>query len=186
MNDKEIVDLFFERSEKAIDAVMNKYHGYCRKIAMSVLGNAQDSEDCVNDTLYKAWNSIPPHKPDNLKGFIGKLARGCALDMRRKNVADKRGGGEVPLVYEELSEVISDSSNAESAVEYSELVDAVNAFLKKLSKEKRSIFVQRYSLFEEIPQIASEHGVTDNYIRVTLNRTRTKLKKFLKERGYDL
>lgn len=186
MNDKEIVELFFKRSEKAIDAVMDKYHGYCRKIAVSVLGSEQDSEDCVNDTLYKVWNSIPPHKPQNLKGFIGKLARGCALDMRRRNNADKRGRGEVPLVYEELSEVISDSSNAESAVEYGELVGAVNAFLKTLSKEKRSIFVQRYTLFEEIPRIAQEHGVTENYIRVTLNRTRTKLKKFLKERGYDL
>lgn len=186
MNDNEIVELFFERNEKAIDAVMNKYHGYCRKIAVNVLGNSQDSEDCVNETLYKAWNSIPPHKPQNLKGFIGKLARGCALDMRRKNLADKRGGGEVPLVYEELSEVISDNSDAESTVEYNELVDAVNAFLKTLSKENRSIFVQRCTLFEEIPQIAAEHGVTENSVRVTLNRTRTKLKKFLKERGYDL
>ena len=186
MNDNEIVELFCERSEKAIDAVIHKYKAYCRKIAMQILGSEQDSEDCVNDTLYRTWNSIPPHKPRDLKGFMGKLARSCALDMRRRSSADKRGGGEVPLVYEELSEVIPDSSDAEQSVGYNELVSEINTFLKTLSKEKRMIFVRRYSLFEEIPQIAAALGLTDNSVRVTLNRTRNKLKAFLLERGYEL
>lgn len=92
----------------------------------------------------------------------------------------------MPLVYEELSEVIPDSSDAEQTAEHNELVGEINAFLKTLSKEKRVIFVRRYSLFEEIPQIAAALGLTDNSVRVTLNRTRNKLKTFLQERGYEL
>ena len=186
MNDNEIVELFCERSEKAIDAVVLKYKAYCRKIAVRILGNSGDAEDCLNDALYRTWNSIPPHKPRDLKGYMGKLVRTCALDMRRKSCADKRGSGEVPLVYEELSEIIPDSSDAEQSANYNELVGDINAFLKTLSKEKRVIFVRRYSLFEEIPRIAADLGLSDNSVRVTLNRTRNKLKTFLRERGYEI
>lgn len=184
MNDDEIVRLFTQRSEQALSAASAKYTGYCKTVASAILNNTEDVEDCVNDTLLRAWESIPPHCPKNLRGFLGKLTRNCALDIRRRYMADKRGCGETPLVYEELSEIISDTDSVEQSFEYNELVDTINTFLRSLPDIKRRIFVLRYSRFESTPQIAKRVGVSENYVLVSLARVRNKLKKHLEKRGY--
>ena len=108
MQDEKIVELYFARDEQAIAATSAKYNTYCMNIAMNILHNREDSEECVNDTLLAAWNSIPPHRPENLSAFLGKLTRNFSLNRHKANHAERRGGGEFALSLEELDECIED------------------------------------------------------------------------------
>lgn len=186
MEDTEIVSLFWERDEKALNAAAEKFGSYCMKIAQNILGNREDSQECFNDTLLKAWESIPPHKPENPLAFFGKLTRNIAINMHRKNTAAKRGGGEYGLVWEELSECVSEKGGVEEQAELADLTAAVNEFLKTLPDTKRKICVLRYSHFEPVADIAFELGVKESYVLTALARTRKKLKAFLTEKGFEV
>jgi hypothetical protein len=102
MQDEKIVELYFNRDEQAIAATSVKYNTYCMNIAMNILNNREDSEECVNDTWLAAWNSIPPHRPENLSAFLGKLTRNFSINRHKANHAERRGGGEFDLSLEEL------------------------------------------------------------------------------------
>lgn len=186
MEDSEIVSLFWERDEKALNAAAEKFGSYCMKIAQNILGNREDSQECFNDTLLKAWASIPPHKPENPLAFFGKLTRNIAINMHRKNIAAKRGGGGYELVWEELSECVSEKGGVEEQAELADLTAAVNEFLKTLPETKRKICVLRYSHFEPVADIAFELGVKESYVLTALSRTRKKLKAFLTEKGFEV
>lgn len=186
MEDSEIVSLFWERDEKGLNAAAEKFGSYCMKIAQNILGSREDSQECFNDALLKAWESIPPHKPENPLAFFGKLTRNIAINMHRKNTAAKRGGGEYGLVWEELSECVSEKGGVEERAELADLNDAVNEFLKTLPEIKRKICVLRYSHFEPVADIAFELGVKESYVLTTLSRTRKKLKAFLTEKGFEV
>ncbi|MBD5103375.1 MAG: sigma-70 family RNA polymerase sigma factor [Ruminococcaceae bacterium] len=189
MEDSEIVSLFWERDEKGLNAAAEKFGSYCMKIAQNILGSREDSQECFNDTLLKAWESIPPHRPENPLAFFGKLTRNIAINMHRKNTAAKRGGGEYGLVWEELSECVSDSSEKGGVEERAELADltgAVNEFLKTLPDTKRKICVLRYSHFEPVADIAVKLGVKESYVLTVISRTRKKLRAFLAEKGFEV
>lgn len=192
MQDAEIVRLFTERDESAVSAAVGKYRGYCLKIAMNILGSAEDAEECVNGVFLKAWEMIPPHSPENLSAFLGKLARTTAINMKRDSSAQKRGGGEVDLVYDELSEIASggvngsSGSSVERTAENRELIGEINAFLKKLPEPKRSMFICRYWYCDSVRDIAAEFMTTENNVSVILNRVRKKLREHLQKRGFDL
>lgn len=178
-----VTQMFWDRGEKAVSAAMESYWDYCKKIAFNILNNAEDSEECVNEALLKAWESIPPNKPQSFCGYIGKLTRNFAIDLYRKKQRDKRGGGQVPLVLEELSECVSDGTDIEKNAELKELTAALNEFLKTLPQTKRSICVLRYSRLEPVADIAAKLGVKESYVLTTLSRTRKKLKQYLEKRG---
>lgn len=186
MQDDEIIRLFRERDESAVSAAMNKYRKYCLKIALNILGAHEEADECINRVFMKAWDMIPPHEPNNLAAFLGKLARTTAANMRRDENAQKRGGGETELVYEELSELVSGKSNVERDAENRELIAEINAFLKKLSDMKRGIFICRYWYCDSVRDIAAEFMTTESNVSVILNRTRKKLKEHLRKRGFDL
>ncbi len=186
MEDREIVNLYWERNSSAIKETASKYGGYCKAIAKNILGNNEDAEECVNDTYLNTWNSIPPNRPNVLSTYLGKITRNLSFDRFRHRHADKRGGGEIELVLEELGECVSGADSVEQKVEKKELVRAINSFLDTLSQEKCSIFLCRYWYAIPVSEIATRFGMNKGNVSVTLNRIRGKLKIYLIEKGYDI
>lgn len=186
MDDGKIVQLYWDRDEQAIPATADKYGNYCASIARNILGSQEDAEECVNDAYLCAWNSMPPHWPKMLSVFLGKLTRNVSLNRYKYDTAEKRGGGEVPVVLDEVAELVSGTDSVEQEVDRGELVSAIDTFLKRLPADRRSMFVCRYWYFDSVSSIASRFGMTENHVSVTLNRLRFKLRHDLLERGFDL
>ena len=185
MDDEKIVQLYWDRDERAISATADKYGSYCAQIARNILGDREDADECVNDAYMSAWGSMPPHRSGVLSAFLGKIVWNLSLNRYRRNTAAKRGG-EAPAVLEEIGELVSGGDSVEQEIDRRELVRAVDAFLGGLPAEKRCIFVCRYWYFDSISDIAARFQMTENHVSVTLNRLRTKLRRDLKERGFDL
>ena len=186
MDDQMIVDLFWRRSSDAIAETAKKYGSYCYRIAYHILANTEDSEECVNDTYLNTWNAIPPHRPKMLSTFLGKIVRNLAFNRYKHNTADKRGGGEITAVLDELAGCVSGNDNVEQIYEHKELIAAINGFLGTLPAEKRNIFVCRYWYTDSISNIAARYNMTYAAVSMDLNRLRTKLHNYLTERGYEL
>jgi len=186
MDDKEIIDLYWTRSERAIAETDQKYGRLCRRIAFNILANSEDSEVCVSDTYLKTWNSIPPKRPNGLCAFLGKITRNLALNRHEKNTAQKRGGAGVCAALEELAECIPDSRTLEETVDSRILTDKLNLFLGRLSPEARCIFLRRYWEVCSIREIAELCRISESKVKVSLFRTRGKLKAFLEQEGIVL
>ena len=185
MDDAKIVQMYFDRDEQAIPATANKYGNYCVSVAKNILGNHEDAEECVNDTYLNAWNAIPPHRPQMLSAFLGKIVRNLAFNRYKHNTADKRGGGEIGAVLDELAGCVSGNEDTERAYEYKELVAAINDFLSTLTTRKRNIFVCRYWYTDSVSDIAARYNMSCAAVSMELNRLRTKLHNYLIERGYE-
>lgn len=181
MNDKQIVELYMERSEKAVNETYSKYSAYCNSISFSILQNSEDAEECVNDTFQKAWESIPPSEPNNLKAFLGKIARNISLN-RLKNT-QKRGAGQIDVLLSELEECISDSFSVENEIYSKQLSQSINAFLESLTSEKRKIFVSRYWYTRSIKEISEQYDISEEKIKSILFRLRKQLKSHLEKEG---
>ncbi len=186
MEDSQIVALYFQRSEQAIQETAKKYGSYCFSIAHNILGNREDAEEAVNDTYLGAWATIPPHRPVVLATFLGKIARRTAIKRYQQSRAQKRGGGELALAVEELSDFLSDGSTPESAIENAELTQLLNNFLRKLPKEERAVFVSRYWYFDPVAEIAKRFGFSQSKVKSMLARTRKKLSTTLQREGITL
>ena len=181
MTDERIIELFWQRNESALKAVSLKYGTYCGVVCGNILRNAEDKDECLNDTWLRAWNSIPPQKPTNLKMFLAKIARNLAIDRYKRQNAVKRGSGETELILDELEECISNKDNVENTVISKEIGVAINDFLKTLSERDRNIFIRRYFYADTAEKIAKQYALTVNNIMVILTRTRAKLKNYLME-----
>lgn len=183
ITDEIIVDMYWSRDEQAIRMSEEKYGKYCASIAERILADVQDVEECVSDVYLKAWNSIPPKKPEVLRTFLGKLTRNAAFDRYRRTSARKRGKGEIPLVVEELEECIAGGSEPEKQLEEKELRSVLNAFLGNLPKAKRVLFLRRYWYADSVTNIAKRYSMTPGAVSTSLHRMREDLKKYLTERG---
>ena len=181
MDDRQIIDLFWARSQEAISAAAEKYGAYCRRIAFSILRQPQDTEECVNDTWLRAWNAIPPRRPELLSAFLGKLTRNLALNRWRDAAAEKRGGGETALALEELADCLSGGDTTLQTVEERLLAERINVFLQQLSPEKRQIFLRRYWYLLPVKDIARLHGRSEQAIASLLLRLRRQLRTFLEQ-----
>lgn len=186
MEDKDIVQLFWNRNEQAIAETSSKYGHYCFSIAKNILDNHEDAKECVNDTYLNTWNSIPPHKPKMLSTFLGKIVRNLSFNKYKSIHSMKRGGYEISLILDELGEIVSDKESVEDNVIKNELIKTINDFIDTLSVEKRYIFIRRYWYSDKITAIANQCDHTENSIHVELNRIRKKLRDYLIERGYDI
>ena len=186
MTDKEIIKLYWKRDEAALKVTDEKYGGYLFSIANNILGNSEDSRECVNDSYLRAWNSIPPEKPNVLSAYLGKIARNLAFDRYRKEHAEKRGNGEITEALDELSEIISDRESVEAKIERKEMLSAINDFLNHGPKLQSNIFVMRYWYVMSIRDIASKTGLTETNVATNLSRTRKALKEFLLQRGFEI
>ncbi|MBQ6877041.1 MAG: sigma-70 family RNA polymerase sigma factor [Oscillospiraceae bacterium] len=186
MEDSEIIKLFEIRSEEALSETEKKYGAYCFSCAKNILENEEDAKETLSDTYLCLWNNIPPQKPENFRAFAAKICRNLALNLLRKRNAEKRGGGETEVVFEEISEFVSGNETPEHSFEQRELTKAIDGFLEKLSKEKREFFILRYWYFESVEKIARRTGKTENSVRNSLFRTRKKLREYLIERGFEI
>lgn len=186
MTDESIVRLYWDRNEDAITETDRKYGSYCFSISYNILCNKEDSEECVNDTYDRAWNSMPPQKPAILSAFLGKIVRNISFNRYKENTALKRGGHQMDVILEELSEIASDNPGPEDAVLEEELTKAINDFLKGLPVDKRVMFVRRYWYSDDISSIAQRMRMNENSVVVSIRRIRIKLHDYLAERGFDL
>lgn len=184
MNDSQIVRLYWDRDERAIPATAESYGAYCFTIAYNILNSVEDSEECVNDTYLRTWNSIPPHRPSILRPFLGKITRNLALHLYQRDHAQKRGGGGLNIVFDELAECVAGQESVEQIVDERELIEALNGFLATLPVKKRKVFVRRYWYVDSIYQIAARMDMTENRVSVMLFRLRSELKQYLEERGF--
>lgn len=185
MEDNQIIQLYFDRSEDAISQTAVKYGKYCHTIAYNILHNFEDSEECVNDTYWKAWGIIPPRRPKKLAAFLGKITRNLSLDKYRHYTADKRGGGEFSIALDELSDCASLGSMDDYTNEMV-LVDTLNRFLASLSTEHRKIFMRRYWYISSVKEIADDYGITESKVKMSLLRSRNQLKAVLEKEGIAL
>ena len=183
MEDKQIVDLYFERSESAITETEKKYGRYCHTIAYRILENDEDAKEIVNDTYLKAWKTIPPNRPDPLKPYVGMISRQLSLDRYEKYHTQKRIG-QAALVLDELAECIPDHDSGEDIGESVALREALNKFVRSLHDKAQNIFVRRYWYSSSIAEIAQEYGMKESSVTVLLLRTRRKLKAFLRKEGF--
>ena len=183
MDDQHIVELYWARDEEAIRHTADRYGQYCYAIAYNILSVREDSEECVNDTYLDAWNSMPPHRPNILSAFLGKITRRIAIDRWREGRAQKRGGGEMALALDELSECVASQSDVTREVETLEVAAGVQKFLNTLPDTERRIFVRRYWHMESVASLAARFGYGQSRVKSMLHRTRAKLRRYLEEEG---
>lgn len=186
MDDKDILDLYFARNEGAIEATAQKYGSYCAAVAHNILDDPQAAEECVNDAWLNCWNAIPPQRPLSLKSFAGRITRNLALSRLRARDAQKRGGGQVPLVLDELSECVSGSPTPEDALDRQAFQAALDRFLDGLPQLQRDLFLRRYWYLDSVSQLARRFGMSESHVTTTLHRLRGKLRKHLIQEGFDL
>ena len=184
MEDQKIIDLYFQREEIAISETKSKYSRLLLSISYGILKIMADAEECENDTYWKTWNAIPPKQPENLPAFLSKIVRNLSLDRYDSLHAEKRGRGEIPLVLEELSEVLPDQGSILG--ESHELSELIDSFLATLKPESRNIFMRRYWFMDSVAEIAEKSGSGLSKVKMSLSRTREHLKLFLKQEGYRL
>ena len=185
MDDKQIVELYWQRDEHAIEATAAKYGPYCMKISRNILEDRADSEENVNDTYLHAWNAMPPQRPAILQAFLGKIARNLALNRYKAKTAQKRRGDALALSLDELDDCVLSLPGPESETAAAELGASISTFLRTQSKDARSMFILRYFYCDSIEEISSRFGCGESRVKTTLLRTRRKLKQHLIKEGYD-
>ena len=183
MDDNRIIELYFERDERAIEETRQSYGRLIYSVAYGILLSEPDSEECENDTYLDAWNAIPPHKPSLLKTFLGKITRRISLDRLKGQTADKRGGGVVPLTLDELHECIPDHASIDEKLLTEELAQAIDAFLRTLDEDTRRVFLRRYWYFDSVGAIARRYGFGQSKVKMMLHRTRESLRDYLAKEG---
>ena len=181
MEDSQIIGMYFDRDERAIQACREKYGPYCMAIARNILGEQRDAEECVNDTWLRAWNAIPPHRPERLPAFLGKITRNLALNRWRSHRSARRGGGEVPLALAELEECVAGGEMPEEQIDAKALAQAVTAYLRGQSPLKRAVFIRRYWYLDTVPVIARQLSISESKVKSMLHRMRLELRKKLGE-----
>ena len=186
MEDYQIVDLYWARSESAITESAAKYGRYCHSIAYGILRSDEDSNECVNDTWMSAWGAMPDQRPDKLSSFLGRITRNLSLKRWERNTAEKRGSGQVPAALDELAECVPADGGADRIADDIVLTDALNRFLASLIPEKRKIFMRRYWYCSTVSEIADDFGISESKVKMTLLRCRKELKKILEREGVGL
>jgi RNA polymerase sigma-70 factor (ECF subfamily) len=185
MEDTEIVNLYWKREERAVEETAKKYGNYCYSIAYNILSNHEDSEESVNDTYIETWNAIPPSRPLVLSSFLGKITRRIAIDKWRSAHAQKRGGGEIADVLDELEECIAYEDSAERHLEKQMLAQTINDFLGTLSASERKIFVCRYFYMDSVESVCKRLGYSESKVKSVLFRIREKLRRYLQKEGFQ-
>ncbi len=184
MEDSQIIELYWQKNADAISETAKKYGAYCFTIAENILHSAEDSEECVNDTWLHAWNAMPPQRPAVLRMFLAKITRNLSFDRFHAKNAEKRGGGEIALILDELGECLGGGADTAAAYEAKELRQCIRRFVRALPERDGNVLVRRYFFAEPVADIAKRYGLTENNVMVILSRTRRKLKKHLSKEGY--
>ena len=182
MEDRQIIDLLFERSEQAVGELDRKYGPAVRRVALNILGDRQDAEECVNDAWLGVWNTIPPQRPMSLAAYVCRVARNQAAKRYHANTAQKRNS-HYDAALDELAECLAAPEGVEEVLEARELGAAISAFLDTVSREDRVLFMRRYWYADGLEAIAARTGLSRRYISLRLFRTRERLRKYLLKEG---
>lgn len=186
MQDEKIVELYFDRDELALKETEAKFGRYLYKIAFGILNDNSDSEESVNDTYLATWNSIPPNRPQVLSAYLGKLTRRISIDIFRRKNSKKRIASQYAVSLSELEEVVKETGAMEEDMENKALGQAINDFLRTLSKESRVLFVSRYFFCDSLKEAAKNLGISESKAKSSLFRTRQKLKDYLLKEGFEI
>lgn len=181
MQDEEITELFFSRSEQAILELDRKYGKACYKISFNIVNSHLDAEECVNDSYLGAWNAIPPARPNPLFAFICKIVRNTSLKAYYKKMRDKRNSV-YEVAIQEVEGYLTSADSVETEIEARELAHIIDGFLETLSVENRVIFMRRYAYIDTYEDIAKRVGLPEKTVSVRLTRIRHKMKDYLVER----
>lgn len=173
--------MFNNRDEQALRETAELYGDACRSAAHNILGSREDAEECLNDALLAAWNTIPPEQPQNLCAYILKIVRNAALNRWKSRRRGKRGGGQTPQLLDELAEILPAKDDVETELEKRELMQGVTAFLRSLPQKQRDLFVCRYWQAEPVSALARRFDMTETNVRVTLGRIRNRLQEYLRK-----
>ncbi len=184
VEDNAIIELYWNRDDRAVSQTAEKYGVYCMKISQNILNNFSDSEENVNDTYLKAWNSIPPTRPKILSAYLGRIARNLALNRYKARHAKKRTGDEFSVSLDELSQCTPSGVSVEDEVQIKKLGQTINRFLSEQKEDVRAVFVCRYFNCDSIEEISSKSGFSQSKIKSILMRTRMKLRLCLEKEGY--
>ena len=179
MEDYQIVDLYWQRSESAIGETDKKYGRMLGSISRSLLDSAEDAEECLNDTYLSAWRQMPDDRPIYLGSYLSKIIRALSISRFRSVHRQKRGGAGV--LTDELTECVPDGKTLEDEYENGRLASAINGFLSSIDEEKRRIFVRRYFFSDSIGDIAESMDISAAKVKTTLFRLRAELKKTLQK-----
>lgn len=185
MDDKKIIELFFERSEQSIIELSNKYGSICSKVAYNILNNKQDAEECVNDAYLGTWNSIPPQNPNPLLSYVCRIVRNIAIKKYHANTALKRNSV-YDVALDELENCFPSATSVEDVFDAVETARIIDSFLETLNQENRIMFVRRYWHSDSIEELAHLFHTSNHHISVRLSRTREKLKRYLIKEGVSL
>ena len=180
--DDKIIDLFFERSEKAIDALADRYGTVFLKIAMNALNDRRDAEECVNDAYLAAWNAIPPERPDPLPAFVCRIVRNLSINRFKRNHAQRRKSN-YELCLEELEDCVPSAHSVHDAFEQAELSAHIDGFLASVPELDGMLFVRRFFFMDSYRDIAAQTGLSEGAIRTRITRLRKKLKEYLIKEG---
>lgn len=186
MEDSQIIELYWKRSEQAISESEQKYGSYCRCIAYRILNDREDAEECVNDTWLRAWKNMPPNRPGLLSAFLAKITRNLSLNRYEKRNAAKRGGGEIAVVLEELKECVPAHGDVEQSVNQKHLTALLDRFLGQLDGDNRNLFVLRYWYLYPVKEAATRCGMGQSKAKMRLMRMREELKELLAQEGYSV
>ena len=181
MQDRDIIELYFARDERALAESASKYGSHCMSIAQRILRNLQDAEECVNDTWLRAWTSIPPARPAYLQQFLGGITRHISLDKYRSNQRNA-----ITVAIDELGDIVNDEPSVPTQAEMREMMLAIDRFLWSLPERECNVFIRRYYHFDEIKDIAKRYKLTQSNVKTILSRTRAKLRTYLEKEGYTV
>ena len=186
MEDEQIVDLFLQRKDSAINALKNKYDRFCYSIIMKIVPDQRDIDECLNDLYLRIWNSIPPDHPNCLPAYLAKITRNIALDKYSYNTAKMRNS-DLTTAFSELEPFLGEQeSSLENFADAQDFKDFINRFLRKQPKEARVFFVRRYWYGDSIKEIAAAYKVSEEKVKTSLFRTRNKLKSAMIKEGISL
>lgn len=181
MEDEAIISLYFARDEQAIRETSERFGSALLSGAKRILGSHEEAEECVNDTYFELWRTIPPQHPTHFTAFVLTVMRHLALNRIKYRQAKKRGNGSVQIALEELDNILHAEDDVELHTESKLTAEAINRFLSALSKEQRIIFLRRYWHFQQPKEIAAALHLSESNVRVTLMRLRTRLKDYLEK-----
>ena len=185
MHDTEIIEMYWNRDERAIAESDVHYGAYCRRIAVNILSSREDAEECVNDTWHRTWESIPPQWPVSLAAYFGRIIRNLSISRYRANRAKKRFDGMESLLSE-LDDCIPSRESVTQAVERKLLAEIIDRWLAGLGADDRVLFLRRYWFGDAVNALAKECGVTQNKMAQRMMRLRKDLKQILEREGIDV
>ena len=182
-HDSEIIALLQKRDEAALEMIRSVYGKLCRQLAFQITGSREDAEECVSDTLMEVWRSIPPNEPKSLRAYLAALTRRNAINRYQHERRLKRGGSQFAAALDEIAEIVPAAETVETELERRELLDQTAVLLRTLPDREKAIFLQRYYLAASVQSIAAQFGITQNAVKLSLRRTRKKLKEAFEKEG---